>query len=76
MQVTIFIDSGGGCDVLKVKFIQCMVCNPGNYGRNTNICNNDDDKGTEIICQHDDKSCVKKVAKSKYRSGFSEALPF
>ena len=53
-----------------------MVCNPGNYGRNTNICSNDDDKGTELICNNSDKSCVKKVAKSKYRSGFSETLPF
>ena len=48
-----------------------MVCNPDN----SNICNNGDDKGTELICNYSDKSCVKKVAKSKYRSGFSEALP-
>ena len=78
MQVSIFIDSGGGCDrsideVVNVKVIQCMVCNPNG---NSNKCKNDDDKGTLSKCSNYHKSCVKKVAKSKYRSGFSEALPF
>ena len=76
--MNIFVDSGGGCDRsidedVKVKVIQCMVCNPDG---NSNICSNDDDKGTLSKCSNSDKSCVKKVAKSKYTSGFSRALSF
>ena len=70
--MNIFIDTGGGCDVMKVKVIQCMVCNPDG---SSNVCNNADDKGTLSKCSHYHKSCVKKVAKSKYTSGFSKSLP-